>query len=224
MDDRVRALARRVWDYHCLRHTVAPADVIVVLCSHDTSVAARGAELWLQGMAPTLVYSGGLGAITRRLWTEPEADRFARVAIEMGVPEEHILVENASTNTGENVRLTKALLASRGIDPRRLILVQKPYMERRTFATFHKVWPGKDVVVTSPQVPFDEYLARYSNESLTTDDVVSIMVGDLQRIRLYPELGFQIPQDIPDEVWAAFEELVSLGYDRHLADPTWRKL
>ena len=57
-------------------------------------------------------------------------------------------------------------------------------------------------MVTSPQVSFEEYLAGYSNESLSMDDVVSIMVGDLQRLRLYPAKGFQIHQDIPDDVWA----------------------
>ena len=219
MNDRARALVQKVWDYHRLNHQLAPADVIVVLCSHDDSVAARGAELWLAGWAPLLVYSGGLGAITRHMWTEPEADRFARVAVEMGVPAERLLIENRSTNTGENVRFTREVLAAKGIDPARLILVQKPYMERRSYATFHKVWPGKDVVVTSPQASFDEYLARYSNAALSADEVVSIMAGDLQRIRLYPQLGFQIEQDIPGEVWEAFEELVSLGYDDRLLRP-----
>ena len=34
------------------------------------------------------------------------------------------------------------------------------------------------------------------------------MVGDLQRIKEYPSKGFQIPQDIPDEVWKAWEILI----------------
>jgi uncharacterized SAM-binding protein YcdF (DUF218 family) len=199
-----------------MHHTMRPADLILVLCSHDMGVAARGAELWLQGLAPRLVYSGGLGAITSRLWSEPEADQFARVAVAMGVPAEHVIIENQSTNTGENVQFTRRVLEASGIDPSTVILVQKPYMERRAFATFHKMWPGKEVLVTSPQVSFDDYLARYSNESLSADDVISIMAGDLQRIRVYPSKGFQIHQDIPEAVWAAFEELVSLGYDRHL--------
>ena len=71
----------------------------------------------------------------------------------MGVPRANILIENQSTNTGENVRLTRQLLAERGLDPESFILVQKPYMERRSFATFRKVWPEKRVTVTSPQVP-----------------------------------------------------------------------
>jgi hypothetical protein len=47
--------------------------------------------------------------------------------------------------------------------------------------------------------------------------VINLMVGDLQRIRIYPEKGFQIPQEIPDEVWAAYEKLVAWGFDKHLA-------
>ena len=102
-----------------------------------------------------------------------------------------MLIENQSTNTGENVLFTKQLLAERGLDPQSFILVQKPYMERRSFATFRKLWPEKRVIVTSPQVSLDEYLARYSNDVLSTDDVVSIMVGDLQRVKLYAEKGFR---------------------------------
>ena len=79
-----------------------------------------------------------------------------------------------------------------------------------------KMWPGKELIVTSPRGSFEQYLNRDSNEALSRDEVISIMVGDLQRIRLYPDKGFQIAQDIPDDVWDAFEELVRAGYDKHL--------
>lgn len=187
-----------------------------VLCSHDKRVAERGAQLFLEDWAPLLIFSGGLGSITSGLWIEPEADQFAKVAVGMGVPKEKILIENQSTNTGENVLFTQRLLAANKIDPGKFILVQKPYMERRSYATFRKLWPEKEALVTSPQVPFAEYLADYTNSELSGDDVVSIMVGDLQRIELYPEKGFQIYQEIPHDVWAAYEELVKSGYDKHL--------
>lgn len=216
MDERVRPLVERVWRYHHMNHELQKSDVIVVLCSHDTIVAERGAQLFVDAWAPLLVFTGGLGVITRHLWSDPEADRFARIAAGMGVPADRILIENRATNTGENIAFTRELLASRGLDPETFILVQKPYMERRTFATFQKVWPGKSVRVTSPQLSMDEYLARYSHETLTAADVISIMVGDLQRIREYPARGFQIPQDIPDDVWEAYNQLVRAGYDRHL--------
>lgn len=199
-----------------MKHQLEKADAILVLCSHDQKVAERGAELFLEGWAPLLIFSGGFGSITRNMWTNPEADQFAEIAIAMGVPKERILIENRSTNTGENILFTRQLLAERNIDPQRFILVQKPYMERRAFATFRKIWPDKDVLVTSPQVSFDEYLDSYSASELSSDDVISIMVGDLQRIKIYAEQGFQIHQEIPQDVWSAYEELVKAGYNQHL--------
>lgn len=216
MDAHTRALVEKVWKYHQLHHQLTPAGAILVLCSHDTIVAERAAEVFHEGWAPLLIFSGGLGSITRALWSDPEADRFARLAIAAGVPRDRILIENRSTNTGENVLFTKALLREQGLDPASFILVQKPYMERRSYATFRKVWPDKPVIVTSPRLPMDDYLRRGTHHTLSTNDVISIMVGDLQRLRVYPAMGFQIEQEIPADVWDAFEQLVSAGYDSRL--------
>ena len=216
MDQRTYALAETLWDYHLMKHELAPADAILVLCSHDERVAERAAQLFHEGWAPLVIFSGGHGSITRTLWSEPEAERFARIVIHLGVPRESILIESQSTNTGETIEFTKRLLAERGLELQKFILVQKPYMERRAFATFRKLWPEKDLIVTSPQVSFREYVETYANRTLSPADVVGIMVGDLQRIKLYPERGYQIAQDIPDEVWSAFEELVRAGYDKYL--------
>lgn len=216
MNTDIKALAQKIWDYHHMNHELAPAGAILVLCSHDERVAERGAQLFLEGFAPLLIFSGGRGAITSTLWEEPEAERFARIATNLGVPRERIVVEPHSTNTGENVRFTRQLLAEKGIDPQSFIVVQKPYMERRSYATFLQYWPEKPVVVTSPQASFDDYVAEYTHSSLSADDVIAIMLGDLQRIRFYPERGFQIAQEIPEDVWNAYELLVQAGYDKYL--------
>ena len=212
----IHRLAKKLWDYHRLNQPLQPADAIFVLCSYDKRVAERGAQLWLDGWAPLLIFSGGLGVITRTLWSEPEADQFAEIARNMGVPDDAMLIENRSTNTGENVLFTQQRLAERNLDPTRFLLVQKPYMERRSYATFRKVWPQKQVRVTSPQASYEEYLETYSNPELSPEQVIHIMVGDLQRIREYPQKGFQIPQEIPQDVWDAYEALVAAGYDQHL--------
>ncbi len=205
-------LAQILWDYHHVHHTLEKSDCILVLGSHDLRVAERAATLYLQGWAPLLVFSGGLGRLTQEIWSEAEADKFAAIALNKGVPREAILIENKSTNTGENILFTKKLFQEKNIDPQTFIVVQKPYMERRSYATFKRHWIGKKLIVTSPQVT----LKTYPNEDISLEEVIHIMVGDLQRIKLYPEKGFQIFQEIPDDVWIAYERLVELGYDSHL--------
>ena len=208
MNEEILNQARLIWDYHLMHHELKKSGCILVLGSHDTRVAVRGAQLFLDGWAPILVMSGGLGRLTKNSWTEAEADCFARIARNMGVPAEAMLVENRSTNTGENIQFTRALLQQHQLDPNDFILVQKPYMERRSFATFKKRWPEKDVRVTSPQISFDDY----PTGDITLEKMIQIMVGDLQRIKIYPEKGFQIEQHIPEEVWKAYESLVAAGY------------
>jgi uncharacterized SAM-binding protein YcdF (DUF218 family) len=203
--------ARTLWDYHRLGHALRPADAIVALGSHDTRVAERAADVLLEGWAPVLVLSGATGALTAG-WARSEAEVFADVAAARGVPRERMILEARSTNTGENVTFTRALLAERGITPRAVIAVQKPYMERRTLATFDARWPGLDVVVTSPQMSF----AEYTSGSIAPDEVVHIMVGDLQRLWLYAEKGWSSPQPVPPPVREAYEGLVAAGYTRRL--------
>jgi len=216
MNQNILSLAEKIWDYHKLNHSLEKSDAILVLCSHDERVAERAVELFRDDWAQLIIFSGGSGAITSKLWSEPEAERFARIAVAAGVPQEKIIIEKNSTNTGDNVRFTRELLTNSGIDLQTFIVVQKPYMERRSYATFRKLWPEKDVIVTSPQMNFLDYLRNYSNAALSEVDVVSIMVGDLQRIMVYPERGFQIEQEIPNEIWAAYKELVTLGFTKYL--------
>lgn len=208
----VIALAKKLWDYHHTNHVLEKADCILVLGSHDLRVAERGAELYLQRYAPLLIFSGGLGNFTLGMWTEKEADKFAAIAVNMGVPAKDILIENMSTNTGENIQFTQKLLQQKGLDPESFIVVQKPYMERRSYATFKKHWPDKKLMVTSPQISFDDY----PNEEIPLERVISIMAGDLQRIKEYPAKGFQIYQEIPAGVWDAYRQLIAAGFDKHL--------
>ena len=207
-------LARKLWDYHHVNHTLEKADCILVLGSHDTRVADRAAELYLEGWGHIVIFSGGLGRLTEGMWTESEADLFAKIAVEKGVPKEVILIENKSTNTGENILFTQKLLKENNLDPYSFIVVQKPYMERRSFATFKKHWPDKRLIVTSPQISFEDY----ATDEIPLEQVINIMVGDFQRIKLYAEKGFQVYQEIPEDAWDAYEQLIRLGYDEHLVE------
>ena len=212
IDAEILTLAQKLWDYHQMKFKLEKSDCILALGSHDLRVADRAAELYLKGFAPLLVMSGGLGNFTQEIWTEKEADKFAAIAIKKGVPPQSILIENNSTNTGENILFSKKLLASKKLDPQSFIVVQKPYMERRSYATFKKHWPEKKLSVTSPQISFEEY----PTDEIPLERVINIMVGDLQRIKVYPEKGYQVYEEIPMEINTAYERLIQLGFDKHL--------
>ena len=120
--------------YRFLSDTPEPprqADLVLALGSHDRRVPDYAAAVYHSGAAPLLVCTGGLGRMTRDLWTEPEAEIFARRCRELGVPSECLLTEPRSTNTGENFVFTRELLASQGISPRSALIVCKPYMHKR---------------------------------------------------------------------------------------------
>lgn len=122
---------RILWDYLCLHQPLQPADCIIGFGCYNEDVGRRVAQLYCQGYAPLVLFSGGLGRNTRHMWTESEAERFARVAMADGVPENVILLENKSTNSGENLLFSRKILMDRGLTHPQVIGVHKPYMERR---------------------------------------------------------------------------------------------
>ena len=208
----VTRLARILWEYHHIKQELRKSDCILALGSHDLRVAEYAAGLHLQGWAPLLIFSGNLGNFTKDIWEEPEAEKFARIALRMGVPQDQILTETRSTNTGENLRFTRDLLQSRGLNPSTFIVVHKPNMLRRVYSTVEKIWPGMDYVVSAAELP----LQAAPHDHMDRDWIINEIVGDLQRIMLYPERGFQIAQAVPLAVRQAYQRLIELGFDKHL--------
>ena len=206
-----------VWDYLGMHQAPEKADVIVGFGNFNTNIARRAAELYLQGLAPVVLFTGGLGRNTEGLLPEPEAVRFARVAMECGVPEMAILMEPDSTNTAENILFTRRMLEEKGIAHDRILGVHQPFMERRITAAMGVYWPEQDFRVTSPQTSIADYLADAKRQGVTANAAVSVIVGDFQRMDLYAKKGYQIPQYIPPEAWDAFHRLVKMGYDKQLA-------
>ena len=181
-----------VWDYLGMHQAPEQADVIVGFGNFNTNIARRAAELYLRGLAPVVLFTGGLGRNTEGLLPEPEAVRFARVAMECGVPETAILLEPESTNTAENILFTRRLLEQRGIPHERILGVHQPFMERRITAAMGVYWPEQAFRVTSPQVSITDYLADAKKQGVTENAAVSVIVGDFQRIDLYAKKGYQI--------------------------------
>ncbi len=188
----------------------AQADMILALGSHDLRVPEHAASLCLAGAAPLIVCSGGYGKKTEGVFPKPEGVLFAERCMEKGVPSSAILIEDKAANTGENFSLSRSL--TRGMDIRTGIAVCKPYMAKRAWAAGTKQWPQVRWSVSVPDIPFE----RYAPDEETLHSEIELMTGDLQRLKIYAEKGFQAPVEIPEKVWEAYLALVRAGYDRYV--------
>lgn len=205
--------ARILYEFHSeAENTTIHADFILAAGSHDLRVADHAAALFNEGWAPLLVCSGGYGKVTKGIWDKPEGIVYANRCAELGVPKDSIVVETNARNSGDNFTFTKDLLSAKGISPATGIIVCKPYMAKRAWATGSKQWAEVKWFARPPQISFEDY----PDEDTPLDTMINLMVGDLQRLRLYAEKGFQVPVSVPNTVWAAYERLVSDGYTKYV--------
>lgn len=204
--------ARLMWDYHFMHHAPRPCSVAVGLGSHDLGVADVTAELYHQGMAPIIVFTGSTSPTTRVRMPRGEAVHYRERALQLGVPQSAILLEQRATNTGENIEFTKAVLVDAGSPVSSVLLVSKPYEERRSYAMMRKLWPEVEVVCASTSMSLEAYADSIGDARM----VIDMIVGALQRVLVFPGWGLAIEQDVPTAVVAAFERLCVDGFTSRL--------
>ena len=211
IDDTPISLGRILWDYLRLGQQLRKADCILVLGGHDPNVAYHAADLFAEKWAPFVIVSGGSlhpPLHDNATVAATEADALGALLLERDVPSEAIILETRARNTSENFWLTEELIRRLGLKFSSFILVSKPYQERRTYATGLKRWPDRVLVVSSQRVTYDEYLQN----GIPPTRILSMMVGEVQRIRQYADEGYLVAQHIPDLVWQAQSRLVEIGY------------
>lgn len=214
-DAAIASSLAAAWDYMRLVHPPEPADAILTLGSFDPRAAVHAASLWKAGLAPVIVMSGGIahrGDVLDTGWDRSEAQVFADVAIGQGVPKQAILLEEQAQNTGANFILGLAVAERANIRPKKLLVVAKPYMTRRGFATGRRLRPDVELLMQCEQIDVVSYFARETDPERT----MLALVGDLHRIIVYPRLGFQVAQDVPPAVLEALRALVAAGYGARL--------
>ncbi|WP_163570228.1 YdcF family protein [Fodinicola feengrottensis] len=198
-----------LWDYHQLGHQLRPADIAIGLGSHDLGVATHTAQLFDQGLFPRIVFTGANAPTTIERFPRGEAVHYREHALELGVPDNAILIETKARNTGENFTLTRALLKQLDIQVRSAIVVSRPYQQRRAYATAKRQWSGLDIICSSEKMPLTDYIAAIGD----TKRVIDMLVGDTQRIiTVHAHQGFAVAQDIPEHVQAAYERLRDAGF------------
>ncbi|MER7763492.1 YdcF family protein [Streptomyces sp. NPDC097619] len=205
-----------IWDYHQMGHAPQPCSVVIGLGSHDLGVADAAVHLYKRGMAPLIVFTGASSPTTRERMPRGEAVHYRERALELGVPGPVVLVETRARNTGENIRFSRELLEDAGVEVSSVLLVSKPYEERRAYATARKLWPDIEIVSASSPMTLPEYVDSIGDARL----VIDMLVGALQRLLVYPDQGFMISQQVPAPVTAAYERLRHRGFTSRLVRET----
>jgi uncharacterized SAM-binding protein YcdF (DUF218 family) len=214
MTDEVRNAAHKIWEWLPISDSPAPSDIIFVLGNKSDALPAEAANLYGRQLAPLIVLSGGYGRLTKHDELT-EAGRYLQALRQYNIPAADIIVEDQSTNTGENIKASKALLASKGLSPRVGIAVTTAMLSRRHQATLQKLWPEVRWLVHTPvPVPYEERM-RMENAA----EFFNLMVGEVIRLQYYPAKGFMDAIAVPDDIIAATEVLVSAGYTKYQIKP-----
>lgn len=209
-------LVKILWDYMKLNQKLEKCDAILGLGCVDLMVAKVSADLYLKGYSDKIMFSGGFGKKSKKVWNEPEAEKFAKLAMELGVPKEKIWIENKASNTSENFMFIKKLIEENKLPIKSCLVVGRPYVEKRSFAVFQKVMPEYKGIFASENVACEEYFNRYQGEKKREE--ISVLVGDIQRMKVYAEKGWQVAVAMPEHVWKAYEELVKRGYNQYIIE------
>lgn len=208
--------AEVLWNYHCIKDFVESASntVIIGLGSYDTRVAEHCASLYLSGQNNKIIFSGNRGNWTNELYDDnvTEAKLFADIAIKLGVESSSIILEDKSTNIGENIKFSigNNLDIISNVD--NIIVVTKPNTLRRAYATFNAIYPelSHKLLLSAPN-----YNLINHSPLLSLDSIISELGGDIERIIFYPDMGFQVPQDVPLNVIKSYIRLKHRGYVEH---------
>ncbi|WP_200175282.1 YdcF family protein [Tomitella cavernea] len=140
---------------------VTEADVIVVLGAGlsgesvtpllagrlDKAIDVYRAIATASGSSPLIVVSGGQGADE----VISEAAAMASYLSEHSeVPDDHVLLEDKSTNTEENLTNTREMLASRAVEARRIVVVTSDFHVLRSASLTQRLDMPGVIVVGSP--------------------------------------------------------------------------
>ncbi|TDW24103.1 YdcF family protein [Kribbella kalugense] len=206
-----------------------PVDRIVLMGSAVVESIGVAAEAYRAYNKP-LIVSGGIGHSTHYLEDavrrrgldvqlgRPESHVFRDLLIEAGVPQHDIVVEDQSTNCGENAEFTRRLIDS----PQALLLIQDPTMQRRTHACFERSFstlPGTTLISHAPVIPWispDHVSAGpEAPEIWSRERFRSLLLGEIHRLSpdVYGPRGrnFIDHVEVPAEIVASYNRLVAAG-------------
>lgn len=223
---------------------IRKVDVLILLGNSIPYTIKCAVEAYKNNLCDRILINGGIGHSTEILREQirkdekfnciqvenrAEADIFFDIMTKIyDVPENKIIVENQSTNCGDNALKAVNLLKKLDISYSSLLLVQDPTMQLRTYASFKKHVDNKDVKIINyaPFIP-----AINSDLKLTNRDIdgiwdekryLELIMGEIPRLRDdingYGPCGknFIFHVDVPNEIEEYYNKLKVLIEDDDL--------
>jgi uncharacterized SAM-binding protein YcdF (DUF218 family) len=152
-NDFIANEAMRIWEIQTKSYQeVKPHTLGIVLTGatlsnmkpDDRVYFARGADrvihavqLYKLGLLKKILISGGSGSLSSV--DEPEADKFRKAMILMGVDSTSIMIENETRNTHESAVEVRKMLDSMNIKSEDCLLITSAFHMRRSLACYRKV-------------------------------------------------------------------------------------
>lgn len=207
-----------IWDYMRLDMAFEKCDLIIGCGCMNMDIPVRCAELLKNGYGRKILFAGGLGKVSKDILKKTEAEIFRDIAIAEGVSSEDIFIENKSTNTGDNFRFALDIIKSNNLDYDKILIVHSLLSERRTLNVAKAIIGDRELFITSPTKTFDWFIEYLKNNEEKIYDSISCTVGDIQRLIIFPQFGWQVEETVPDIVLEAYYYLKSKGYTKFIMD------
>ncbi|WP_405082779.1 YdcF family protein [Paenibacillus chitinolyticus] len=129
------------------------SDVILVLSGDRGERTEKGAELYKNGVAPYLMFSGGEVYRNSRM-----ADLMKEHAMELGVPEQAIVLEDRADSTYENAVFSKKVIEKHAF--KSVTVVSSDYHMRRVKLLFDRAFKDSGIRLHYAAAPDKNFTPR----------------------------------------------------------------
>lgn len=218
------------------KYSLNKVKLLVLLGNSISNTIKCVVEAYNNGICEKILICGGIGHSTEILRNtirsnklyknilldgKSEADIFYQIINKYyDIPKDKIIIENKSTNCGDNAKKTIELLNSLGIDYSSVILVQDPSMQLRTYASFLKYINTENDILLINYAPFIpivdddmEFINKEVDGIWDIDRYIQLLMGEIPRLKddingYGPNgKGFIEHIDIPYRIYKAYTKL-----------------
>ncbi len=219
----IKKTLREMWDYMRLNQPLEKCDLIIGCGCSDLHIPIKCASLLKQGYGSKILFAGGLGKQTEDFFEKTETEIYKDIAMQNGISSHDIIIETKSSNTGDNFRFAEEILKNQDVKYDKILIVHRPFDERRTLSCAQSILKKNHLIITSPDITFDEFFDTLDNKPY--QDIIgeiSVIVGDIQRIIVYPQFGWQLENYVPEEIKKDYFYLKvkDLGFSKYILSVT----